>query len=199
LGLARFVRLAAGSVRAETLGPPPAWSWWDHDEPGIWPRPDDLDVDLNDRAGPDWVDDLAVQARSRLRAFRAPDVIGHVDWGSQNLRWQGQSLHVVHDWDSAAARSEAVIAGLASAVFPAAGKPGGATLTETAVFLSAYAQARGRPWTRAEQETCWAAGIWVRAFNAKKDSLRYATDPGTRQLRQEAGERLRRAGASRAG
>ena len=194
-GLAEFVRLAAGSVPAETLQPPPAWAWWDHGEPGTWPLPDDLDVDLNEMTGPAWVDEAASRARRRLRDFRAPDVIGHVDWEAQNLRWRGRTLHVVHDWDSAAARSEAVVAGLASAVFTATGKPGGASLAETTAFLTAYAEARGRPWAPAEQEACWAAGLWIRAFNAKKDSLRYASDPGTEQLREEVHERLRRAGA----
>ncbi|MEV6781228.1 hypothetical protein [Streptomyces sp. NPDC051098] len=50
--------------------------------------------------------------------------------------------HVVHEWDSAVARPEAALAGLAAAVFPAGGpedRP--ATVAETEQFLAAYARA----------------------------------------------------------
>ncbi|MFL6296083.1 MAG: hypothetical protein ACJ75M_09710 [Actinomycetes bacterium] len=70
---------------------------------------------------------------------------GHADWESQNLRWDGDRPLAVHDWDSAVAQSEQ--------------------------FLTAYEQARGRPWTAPERRACWAAGLWVRAFNAKKERL----------------------------
>jgi hypothetical protein len=29
-------------------------------------------------------------------------------------------------------------------------------------------QARGQPWSINEQQVCWAAGLWIRAYNAKK-------------------------------
>ena len=31
-------------------------------------------------------------------------VIGHCDWLAGNLRWNGDALLVVHDWDSMTAR-----------------------------------------------------------------------------------------------
>jgi hypothetical protein len=65
--------------------------------------------------------------------------------------------------DSLIADSEAVIAGLAAAIYPAL-----ATVTETHDFLAAYATARGRPFSPGELQRCWAAGVWTRAFDAKK-------------------------------
>jgi hypothetical protein len=80
---------------------------------------------------------------------------------------------VVHDWDSVVAQPEAAIAGQAAAVWPATGGPGqAASVAQTEQFLAAYAQARRQPWTRGEWEMAWAAGLWVRCFNAKKDAVR---------------------------
>ena len=71
------------------------------------------------------------------------------------------------------------MAGLASAVWPAAGGPDEA--------------ARGRPWTASEGQACWAAGLWVRAFNAKKERMD-GGGPQLDRLAEEAPERSARAG-----
>jgi hypothetical protein len=101
---------------------------------------------------------------------------------------------VVHDWDSVVAQPEAAIAGQAAAVWPAAGGPGeAASIAQTEQFLAAYQEARGRPWTPAEREACWAAGLWVRAFNAKKDAV-VGGGPQLDRLSGEAAQRARNAG-----
>jgi hypothetical protein len=66
-------------------------------------------------AGPEWIND-AVRARDRLRASESEAVIGHCDWLAGNLRWSGDALMVVHDWDSTTADSEAVLVGFAAAL-----------------------------------------------------------------------------------
>ena len=71
---------------------------------------------------------------------------GHADWESQNLRWAGERPLAVHDWDSAVAQPEAVV-----------------------------------------------AGLWVRAFNAKKQRLG-GGGPQLDRLAGEAPERAARAG-----
>jgi hypothetical protein len=38
--LAASVALAPPVTALPTLAPPPAWVWWDHDRPGIWPVPE---------------------------------------------------------------------------------------------------------------------------------------------------------------
>jgi hypothetical protein len=189
--LAELVRLAPDPAALPTLDPPPPWAAWDHPGPGLWPPPDDRDGDLDDHPGPAWLDRLAAGARERrLGGLRAAPVTGHADWESQNLRWAGGRPLAVHDWDSAVAQPEVVVAGLAAAVWPAAGGPGeAASVEQTGQFLDAYAQARGRPWTAAEGRACWAAGLWVRAFNAKKELL----DGGGPQLDRLAGEAAERA------
>jgi len=126
-------------------------------------------------------------------------VVGHADWESQNLRWVNRQLHVAHDWDSLVGQREATIAGAASAVFTATGAPNtSANIEQSEAFLNAYADARGQPWTSEERELSWAAGLWVRVFNAKKATLRPGGEtpsPSRLRLEAEVGERLRRAGA----
>jgi hypothetical protein len=190
-----LVRLAPAVSVLPTLEPPPAWVWWDHDQPGTWPVPDDIVADLNVHAGPAWLEEVGRRARNRLAEFDGPSLIGHCDWWSQNLRWLDERLYMVHDWDSVAARSEAVIAGVAAAVFCATGDPGvAATVDETEAFLSGYERARGRVWSADELQVCWAAGLWSRTFDARK-AVEIGGGQEFEALRHEAPERLRRAGA----
>ena len=185
--LAQLVALAPSPGEVPSLAPAPPWTAWNHDEGGLWPWPDDQDVDLNEIDGPDWIDAAGQTARRRLQEGQDQAVIGHGDWWTENLRWRGNRLLVAYDWDSLIAESEAVIAGLAAAVYPVL-----ATVTETRDFLASYAAARGRPFGYGELQRCWAAGLWSRAFDAKKQCA--AGQPVVSLTEGEAGERLDRAG-----
>ena len=192
--LARLIALAPPVASVPSLAPSPPWVGWDRTGPQLWPEADDRDQDLNQQPGPDWLDQLAVRVRVRLAELALPQVVGHGDWESQNIRWRGRQPWAVHDWDSVVAQPEAAIAGQAAAVWPAAGGPGeAASIDQTEQFLASYERARGRSWTTAERETCWAAGLWVRAFNAKKDAVAGA-GPQLDRLRSEAAERAHNAG-----
>jgi len=118
-------------------------------------------------------------------------VIGHGDWHPENLRWQGPHLIAVHDWDSVICQPEPAIAGLAATSFLGLDGPV-ASVGDSAAFLDAYQQARGRRWGPRDYAACWAAGLWQRAFDAKTRSL--DGDPEQILPRQEARARLRLAG-----
>jgi hypothetical protein len=198
--LARLVALAPSVGSVPSLEPSPPWVGWDHGNIGTWPEPDDVDADLNATRGPAWIEDAGARVRRRLlRTTSLPLVIGHADWESQNLRWVNRRLHAAHDWDSVVVQREVTIAGAASAVFTATGAPNtSANLEQSEAFLVAYEQSRGRAWTDEERELAWAAGLWVRVFNAKKATLRLGGEtpsPSRFRLEQEVPERLRRAGA----
>jgi hypothetical protein len=198
--LASLVTLAPPVASLPTLKPSPPWVGWDHDQRGTWPEPDDIEADLNGQVGPGWIEDAGARVRRRLLQPSAlPIVVGHGDWESQNLRWVNRRLHVVHDWDSIVGQREATIAGAASAVYTATGAPNtSANVEQSAAFLAAYARTRGRPWTDEERELAWAAGLWVRVFNAKKATLRPGGEtpsPSRLRLEAEVGARLRQAGA----
>src|SRR5215467_14585226 len=164
--LAHLVALAPAPAEVPSLAPAPAWAAWKHGEDGPWPWPDDQDIDLNQVAGPEWLDAAAQLAQRRLRKGHDQAVIGHCDWYTENLRWRGNKLLVAYDWDSLIAASEPVIAGLAAAIYLYPALP---TVTEAADFLAAYAAARGRAFCPGELRCCWAAGVWTRAFDAKKE------------------------------
>ena len=186
VALAHLVDLAPRPEELPSLAPAPAWTAWDQED-GLWPWPDDQDIDLNQVQGPDWIDAVGRAAWRRLHEGQDQAVIGHGDWFTDNLRWHGNRLLVAYDWDSVIADSETVIAGLAAAIYPAL-----ATVAETRDFLACYAAARERPWGTRELERCWAAGLWSRAFDAKKQYA--AGQPIISLTESEAGERLRRAG-----
>jgi hypothetical protein len=100
----------------------------------------------------------------------------------------------VHDWDSVIAQPELAIVGLAAAVWPAAGGPGeAASVAQTADFLAAYQAAAGATWNPGQIQLAWAAGLWVRLFNAKKDAAR-GGGPQLDRLGTEIEQRLDRAG-----
>jgi Ser/Thr protein kinase RdoA (MazF antagonist) len=187
VALAQLVHLAPAPDEVPSLAPAPAWTAWNHDAGGLWPWPEDQDVDLNQVSGPNWIDAAGQAARQRLREGQDQAVIGHGDWFTDNLRWQGNRLLVAYDWDSLITDGEAVIAGLAAAIYPAS-----ATVSETGDFLDAYAAARGRPFSPDEVQRCWAVGVWTRAFDAKKEYA--AGQPLVSLAEDEARERLHRAG-----
>lgn len=189
---ARLVRLAPRPAEVSALNPAPSWAAWNHAEAGLWPHPEDPDVNLNEVAGPAWIDDTGRRARDRLRAGASEAVIGHCDWLAGNLRWNADKLLVVHDWDSVTADSEAVLAGFAAALYSTVSVKELATVEETQQFLAAYCDAHGRELSAGELERSWAAGVWTRAYDAKYQHA--AGQPVLSLTENAARERLRRAG-----
>jgi hypothetical protein len=63
------------------------------------------------------------------------------------------------------------------------------------VFLVAYQNLRGRPFTAVEQEIAWAASLWTAAYNAREEALHSQAAVSGDGLRAQAAERLRRANA----
>jgi hypothetical protein len=188
---ARLIELTR-RLPARRLQPAPAWNCWNHGATELWPAADDLTVDLNRAQSPEWIDRAGTEARARLRAHRAPTIVAHGDWYAANLRWAGERLLVAHDWDSVIADTEAAAVGFAAGAYPAQGPGGEATVAETEDFLDGYAKARGAALDRDDLECTWAAGVWLRAFDAKKQAARGV--PIVSLTAGEADERLRRAG-----
>jgi len=189
---ARLISLAPRPAEVPTLDPPPSWAAWNHAEDGLWPCPEEPDVNLNKVAGPEWIDDAGRRARDRLRGGGSEAVIGHCDWLAGNIRWSGNELLAVHDWDSMTADSEAVLVGFAAALFSTVSADELATVEDTERFLVAYCRARGREFSADELGRSWAAGVWTRAYDAKYQHT--TGQPITSLSESEARERLRRAG-----
>jgi Ser/Thr protein kinase RdoA (MazF antagonist) len=188
--LARLIDSAPDSSRTPPLAPSPPWTGWDHPGARLWPDADDVGRDLNLLTAPAWIDEAAGRVRVRLTSAGASVRIGHGDWESQNIAWASEAPLAVHDWDSVIAQPETSIVGLAAAVWAATGEPGGAaSVAQTQDFIASYQSATSRPWGQSEVQDAWAAGLWVRLFNSRKD----AADGGGPQLDRlegEVGERL---------
>ena len=144
---------------------------------------------------PAYAADTAERARRRILGAGLPCVLGHADFEAQNLRWHGQQVWAVHDWDSLAWHPEAALAGAASGAFASAGPPTLAPVESSAAFLAAYQDIRGRLFTAVEQEIAWAASLWTAAYNAREQALNGDTPVSGEALRAQAAERLRRANA----
>ena len=198
--LARLLHTTPPVVEAPDLDPPPDWARWDHSEARQWPAPRHDEVDLNAHRDPPEFAAVVTRVRARLAAQRGPNVVGHADFESQNVRWRGGAPHVVHDWDSLCIRAEAAFVGMAAAVFPADERGAwSASLAQTEAFLDAYARARtpdhDRAWSAEDDQVAWAAGMWTLCYNAKAALMRGRDDLGLRRFVEESPERLRRAGA----
>jgi hypothetical protein len=165
--LAELVRLAPRAAEVPSLDPPPPWTAPDFGAEALWRARDDRGLDLNSFDGPAWIDEAGLAAKSRLGMSRSPLIVGHADWYTGNLRWRGDDLHAVWDWDSVIAASEPVIAGLAAAVYPTTCAGTEATIEESEAFLDAYQEVRGS-FSEDEVADAWAAGLWNRSFDAKK-------------------------------
>jgi len=189
---AQLIRLAPRPAEVSPLEPAPSWAAWNHGGDGLWPGPENSDVNLNEVAGADWIDDAGRRARDRLRAGESEAVIGHCDWLAGNLRWSGDALLVVHDWDSVTADSEAVLVGFAAALYSTVSADQLATVEDTDRFLVAYCDASGREFSAGELQRAWAAGVWTRAYDAKYQHA--VGQPITSLSEEEARERLRRTG-----
>jgi hypothetical protein len=190
-----FARLMA-ELAGVTVAPPlpnPPWVRWDHTDSGVWPVIDYLDNE-NQGAVPEYLVEVAGRARRRLLAAGLPCVLGHADFEAQNLRWHGQQVWAVHDWDSLAWQPEAALVGAASGAFASSGPPTLAPVESSAAFLAAYQDTRGRLFTAAEQQIAWAASVWMAAYNVW-ESLHGDTPLSDDALHAQAAERLRRAKA----
>jgi hypothetical protein len=188
--LAAFVG-AAPTLASVTgpLGPDMGFLRWSHPGTGLWPRATDVAADVQPRVEPEWLTEHGQAVRERLRRVPGPLVVGHGDWWSDNVRWDGARLLAVDDWDSVVALPEPALAGAAAALHG----QGSSSLAETETFLDAYADARGRAWTPDDLEVAWAAGLWARLFDAHKDAM-LGWSGGADRLQDDVDVRAGRAG-----
>lgn len=191
--LARLIKSAPAQASVPDLTPSPPWTGWDHPGLRLWPDLDEHGHDLNLATGPEWIDDAARRVRERLTSTPGRVCIGHGDWESQNIRWTDGDPLVVHDWDSVIAQPETAIVGLAAAVWPREERPNEtASIAQTADFMSSYQHLAGRGWHTSEIRDAWAAGLWVRLFDAKQEAAE-GGGPQLDRLATEIDERLEQA------
>ncbi len=179
------------------LLPNPLWVQWDNHEPGGWPRHDVIAARQTQTRVvlPEWLERVRLRVRARIGRAQLPLVVGHADWEAQNLTWEGETIHTVHDWDSLAVSSESALVGAASGCFASTNVPTLAPLASSAAFIEAYEEAVGRRFTAEEREVAWAASLFPAAWNARGEILFDHDLVAAGALQYQSEERLRLAGA----
>lgn len=172
----QLARLMSHLEKISTDRPPlpnPVWVQWDYEGDELFP-PHFREIDRRARLNPlpRWLTDVVVEIRDRIgRVMDLPSVLGHADWEAQNLRWTGEELHVVHDWDSLVWLPEASVVGAASGAFASEETPTLAPVESSHAFLEAYQAARGRHFSSDEIRVAWAASMFPAAHNARGEYL----------------------------
>jgi hypothetical protein len=176
--------------------PNPEWVNWEHDGTGIWPPNERHDDRPRATQLPPALVVIASRARARLaKSGHLPRVLGHADWEAQNLRWNADGPHAVHDWDSIAWLPEASLVGAASGSFASAEIPTLAPMQSSEAFIAAYEDARGRAFTAEERELAWAASLWPALHNARGEFIWHSRPVALAEVLAQGEERLQRAGA----
>lgn len=175
------------------LGAPPPWMHWNPPTGSLWPPNPVVDAMDQDHV-PGRVNAIARTVSERLARTSLPLVVGHGDWESQNLRWDGASPWAVHDWDSLVALPAAAIVGAASGAFASTTVPTLASVEASEEFIGCYEQAKGQVFTTEEREIAWAASLWPALHNARGESLFQSPPTALQALTDQASERLQRAG-----
>ncbi|WP_400160398.1 phosphotransferase [Arthrobacter sp. BPSS-3] len=190
--LARLVAILEGEAPTG-LGAPPPWISWNPPTGSLWPPNPAIDA-MDQNLVPERVNAIARSVSERLTQTTLPLVVGHGDWESQNLRWQGTSPTTVHDWDSLVALPEAAIVGAASGAFTSTTIPTLAPMEASEAFIDRYEEATGRRFTHEEREIAWAASLWPALHNARGESLFKSPPTALSELTNQAPARLRLAG-----
>lgn len=151
----------------------------------LWAQPHDRRFDFTGTsAGAEWIDRLAAEAHRRLDEEAAGEpAVGHNDWRVEHLRFAGDELAAVWDWDSVSVAPEPVFVGSAAHGFVADWHVEDLqcvpSLEESRALIADYEEARGAPFNRDERRTVAAALVAAVAYSARCEHSDELTGMGT--------------------
>jgi hypothetical protein len=131
----------------------------------LWPPSHRSFATLEDAVSDEarWIDPVGLRARAVIEAHLAPALPVHSDWGVKNVRFRGDAICAVYDWDSLVAGSEAEMVGRAAVQFTAQWDFSARLTPEAAeerAFVADYERARGRPFSSSERDVLDAAAMY---------------------------------------
>lgn len=138
----------------------------------LWPRPHNAIFDFEaTREGAEWIDELAWKVKRIIEANEHVLVLAHGDFSTNQMRFVGERLRIVYDWDSLTLRSELCTLGKTATSFAYTEQPG-VTNSETTRedaegFIADYEAARQKPFTPAEQRIIQAARLSGQLYGAR--------------------------------
>ena len=146
--------------------------WMELHQPQLWHKPHNVLFNFEKTAaGAEWIDEIAHQSKQILREATGPLLIGHSDWSLQNMSFYQGKLTSVYDWDSLRLGLEPCFVGGAARCFRhdwRYGPPKTAiTIEEMLMFVEAYEQERGQPFTPNEHRVLGAAIVYTAAYEMR--------------------------------
>ena len=143
----------------------------------LWVKPHSVIFDFEATvAGAEWIDDFARRARRLLDAGGdvGEVVVGHNDWSMRQMRFLGDTVHVVYDWDSLIAEREPIVVGRAAKSFtmtygtPLHGTvPVAPAFDEIFAFVRDYESARHKRFSAAERRLLGASAAYSLAYTCR--------------------------------
>jgi hypothetical protein len=137
----------------------------------LWPTPHSNIFDFEaTRAGAEWIDKIALSSKAIIDMGVGVLVIGHVDWSIKHIRYVGERVRVIYDWDSLILDREPVLVGHIAVgftyteFFPVAWFP---TAEEARAFVAEYEEVRGKPFSADERKVLAAAATYGLAYAAR--------------------------------
>jgi Phosphotransferase enzyme family len=165
--LARLIDLA-GEL-PDVRGLDKGWRW--PKKRKLWPEPHNALFDFEATAkGAECIDDVAEEAKRIVDDFDGEIVVGHADWSVDQMRFKGDEVSVVYDWDSLRLEMEIVVVGHGASHFSATwhpGVPNPPSPEETWLFVEDYEGSRGKPFSEQERKAIAAAAIYGIAYTAR--------------------------------
>lgn len=165
--LNRLIELSNEVSGVEALSQ--GWNWPARDE--LWPPPHNALFDFGaTAAGAGWIDEMAANAKGSVDEFRGPVVIGHADWSVDQMRFEGNEVGAVYDWDSLRFDKEVVFVGIAASNFAATWHkepPNPPTPEEAKLFVADFEAARTEPFSEGERGAIFAAAVYAIAYIAR--------------------------------
>ena len=165
--LAELVRLVPTERRSPALGR----SWFGGlPADRVFPRPHSRLFDFEaTRAGAEWIDALAAEARRVPLAGER--VVGHFDWRVEHARFETGELTAAYDWDSLHFELEPVMVGASAHAFTADWTrdaiPPAPSADEIRAFVADYEAARGARFGVDERRVVAASCVYSIAYTAR--------------------------------
>jgi hypothetical protein len=137
----------------------------------LWPQPHSKLFDFDTtHEGAEYIEELAAAARTRM-VPAGREVIGHSDWRSEHVRFDGDRLVLGFDWDSLCRVREPALVGTTAHAFCAdwsrADIAQSPTLDEARAFVCEYEAAACKKFSQDERALCGAAFAYSVAYTAR--------------------------------
>ncbi|HEV2656160.1 MAG TPA: hypothetical protein VGT82_14435 [Ktedonobacteraceae bacterium] len=137
----------------------------------LWPTPHSNIFDFEATwAGAEWIDEIALSSKAIIDMSVGELVIGHGDWSIKHIRYVGERVRVIYDWDSLTLNKEPVLVGQSAVgftyteFFPVAWFP---SAEEARAFVNEYEETRGKPFNTDERKMLAAAATYGLAYAAR--------------------------------